>query len=1036
MSTTAKYVVASMSLAAVVLGQVAATGAEGRELPAGAVVDVQTCLPAGHIRMDGHIGRRMADCMENLVTAWDLDRLVKPFRDKTDGADDQWRGDYWGKWFTALAWGCAHQPTAEHRRLLDRAVKQLIATQGPNGNIGTFAGEKRLVGAYDIWARQCVILGLVADYDLTADKAALDAACRELDCLIGELNQKKLRIPDLSWPEFKGLAPSVVVESGALLYQRTGLKKYRDFSERIVAQWNEPSKLLPKGLRLVDDALAGKPAREVGHPKAYEQLHCFIGVCELYRATGNRKYLDAAVALARNIRADELFVTGTGSEHERWFKGQTQQTRVVVQPAETCVTTHWMYLCWQLLRLTGDPIYADEMETSLDNALLGALMPDGHWWAYHEGLMGQRVPSWVAQADVGLSCCVVSGSRGLMLTPFWAVMQAKNGPVVNLYFSGQFEAKTGSGGSIGLTIQTEYPREGTVHLSVTRAAPETFTLAVRIPSWSRETTLKVNDQLQPAKPGTYAEIQRKWAEGDRIELILDMRTRVLNAPDGNGQVALKRGPIVLALDDRLTPAEKGAVAVLERNAASPAGVKPNLEAAQKAGVWMAFDVPFFVNGTKRALTMCDYASAGNRWSQDNQFRTWLPQPLNLGTAYQTATTWRTVSLPEGAKPQAPDIQAERGVGLDDLALSSKGTTATADSQFTKEPSSPLKAIDGVIAGPWDSSNRWVSSLETPHPHWIEVKLRQAAQVGTIVVRFADPAGHPTSFQGLVGKDGKDLVPVFDVTGYKNPRYFRTAIPPVIIDTFRLVIRASANPACANAAQISEIELYSPTPHSEQHANTRWGGRKVERILFLGNSITLVRPAAWCDWKGNWGMAASAEDKDYVHLLVHSLAGLAGNQPEIMVENIAEFERQYATYAVNANLKKHLDFKPDIVVVAIGENVPALGTDEAKANFRVSFSRLLSAIRNAGQPAICVRSCFWADKSKDDILRQCCAEIGGVFVDIGGLGRDESNMARSERKFKHDGVAGHPGDKGMKAIADAIFIALTSPRGKSSGGRSQ
>jgi alpha-galactosidase len=74
----------------------------------------------------------------------------------------------------------------------------------------------------------------------------------------------------------------------------------------------------------------------------------------------------------------------------------------------------------------------------------------------------------------------------------------------------------------------------------------------------------------------------------------------------------------------------------------------------------------------------------------------------------------------------------------------------------------------------------------------------------------------------------------------------------------------------------------------------------------------------------------------------------------------------------------------------------------------------------------VRSCFWANKAKDDIMQQTCAAVGGIFVDISKLGKDESNYARSERSFAHAGVANHPGDKGMKAIADALLRAMTSP----------
>ena len=147
--TNVAQCVAAVSLTVIVTFGVQSAAA-GVEVPQTAhptaVADVETRLQPGQIQMGGELGRRMADCMANLITAWDLDRLIKPFRDKTDGRDNQWRGDYWGKWFTALAWGYAHQPTPEHRRLLDRAVKELIATQGPDGNIGTFAGETRLVG--------------------------------------------------------------------------------------------------------------------------------------------------------------------------------------------------------------------------------------------------------------------------------------------------------------------------------------------------------------------------------------------------------------------------------------------------------------------------------------------------------------------------------------------------------------------------------------------------------------------------------------------------------------------------------------------------------------------------------------------------------------------------------------------------------------------------------------------------------------------------------------------------------------------------
>jgi hypothetical protein len=80
----------------------------------------------------------------------------------------------------------------------------------------------------------------------------------------------------------------------------------------------------------------------------------------------------------------------------------------------------------------------------------------------------------------------------------------------------------------------------------------------------------------------------------------------------------------------------------------------------------------------------------------------------------------------------------------------------------------------------------------------------------------------------------------------------------------------------------------------------------------------------------------------------------------------------------------------------------------------------------------VRSCFWADAAKDEVLRQACQDVNGIFVDAGPIGRDAANATRSERAFTHDGVATHPGDKGMKALADAIVGAVLNSQTKKTG----
>ena len=196
-----------------------------------------------------------------------------------------------------------------------------------------------------------------------------------------------------------------------------------------------------------------------------------------------------------------------------------------------------------------------------------------------------------------------------------------------------------------------------------------------------------------------------------------------------------------------------------------------------------------------------------------------------------------------------------------------------------------------------------------------------------------------------------------------------------------------------------------------------------KVLFLGNSITKHGPKADIDWSGNWGMAASAEANDYVHLVTKALTEKAGTAPQVMVKNIADFERAYSGYDIAAKLKEAIEFKADLIILAIGENVPGLKTAEEKTKLQASITTLLSALKGERKPTILVRSCFWANAAKDEALQQACTTVGGIYVNIGSLSKDESNYARSERPYKHAGVANHPGDKGMAAIAAALVKAV-------------
>ena len=119
----------------------------------------------------------------------------------------------------------------------------------------------------------------------------------------------------------------------------------------------------------------------------------------------------------------------------------------------------------------------------------------------------------------------------------------------------------------------------------------------------------------------------------------------------------------------------------------------------------------------------------------------------------------------------------------------------------------------------------------------------------------------------------------------------------------------------------------------------------QRILFVGNSLTSHGPKADIDWHGNWGMAATSLDKDYVHVVTKALATKQGATPVIMVKNVADFERNHVGYDIAGKFADAAGFKADLVILWIGENVAALKTAEAQAKYQEQVTALLKTLKS-------------------------------------------------------------------------------------------
>ncbi|MEN8201177.1 MAG: beta-L-arabinofuranosidase domain-containing protein [Bacteroidota bacterium] len=619
-------------------------------------------LANSHI--DGFLGSRMDSCIQNGVMTVNYGLYSAPFRDHTDDVSPNFKGEFWGKWYTSAMLGYGYQPDPKYKEIIDASLKEILDTQEKDGRISSYSREKTFE-LWDIWGRKYVILGLVANYEQTGNRKALKAAAGVVDELIKVAGPGKTKLTETGLQVLGSMSATSVLEPVVLVYKYTGDNKYLDFAEFMVSQWSEPNAYTNTGMRLIEDAIAGVPPLQISSPKGYEMMSCFEGVCELYRATGKKLYLDAAVSFGKSLLEREIMIVGSGSSTELWCDGAFRQTQLLEQPMETCVTATWMKFTYQLLRLTGDPLWADQMEITLYNALLGAMNESGNWWAYYSPLMGERIPSPMQVPQCHSSCCVANGPRGLLTVPLWSVMQNETGPVINLYTQGEWRQTLQDGSEVVLMQETSYPEDGRVVITLDQEKDASFTLSLRIPAWSNQTDLRVNGEKVGVTPGTYAKIDRAWSNGDQITLDLDMRGRVLQAPGSITELAVMRGPVVLALDSRVVePAgynlwllpddtewehkdDFGGLKYVLPEQVNESGNERYIELTpvkeKPEGVWMAFEVPFlhkithFFGHEVKPQVMFDYASAGNGYSEENMFRVWIPQPLFMNDIFPEKT---------------------------------------------------------------------------------------------------------------------------------------------------------------------------------------------------------------------------------------------------------------------------------------------------------------------------------------------------------------------------------------------------------------
>jgi DUF1680 family protein len=346
--------------------------------------------------------------------------------------------------------------------------------------------------------------------------------------------------------------------------------------------------------------------------------------------TGNPDYLKAVELTVQDIMDEEINVAGAGTSFECWYHGKDLQTRPTYHTMETCVTITWMKLNYDLLCISGNPKYADNIETTYYNALMASTNSGCSAIEMYSPLEGHRGDS-NHQCGMDMNCCSANGPRGYMLIPRYALMTSENEIYVNLYTNFSATFKFASKNVINIDQKTTYPVGDVVKIIVTPQKSEEFTIVLRIPDWSTQNHILVNgEKTAEITSGGYTKLTRQWKKGDEIELRLDLSGRVVKL---NSHTAILRGPIVLARDSRFNDGFVDEAAVIQQKMGI---VDIQISDFKPEGVWLSFTVPVML-GTgiastseePRQIHFCDFGSAGNTWDPETRYRVWLPEPLNV-----------------------------------------------------------------------------------------------------------------------------------------------------------------------------------------------------------------------------------------------------------------------------------------------------------------------------------------------------------------------------------------------------------------------
>jgi hypothetical protein len=495
-------------------------------------------LPIGSIKPKGWVRQQLE--LEAQGMTGHLQEISKWCKfDDNAWSDAQGRGHsgweelpYWLKGYGDLGYVLGDQQITKSAR---KWIEAVLASQEADGWFGPRGLKTGLKGKPDLWPHMVMCNVLQSFYEYTGDERVVPFLTRYFKWLN---TQPKENFGAGYWPRIRF---GDNVETLYWLYNRTGEPWLLELAKRI----HENMQDWTTGVHDWHNVNLAQGFRE---PGVY------------YQQSKEERFLRAAENNYQAIMGVYGQFPGGGfAGDENCRPGYTDPR----QGFETCGIVEFMHSFEMLLKISGNPIWADRCEDIAVNSFPAALTPD--WKGLHYLTCANQVQldkenkSPEIQNDGTMfsyspferyRCCQHNVAHGW---PYYAeelwLATADRGLCASLYAASEVSAKAGSGVNVKIAEETDYPFGDTITLRLSAAQPVKFPLYLRIPRWCADASARINGKSVrfASKPLSYVVLDREWKDGDTVSLRLPMQVSVQKWEKNHDAVSVNYGPLTFSL---------------------------------------------------------------------------------------------------------------------------------------------------------------------------------------------------------------------------------------------------------------------------------------------------------------------------------------------------------------------------------------------------------------------------------------------------------------------------------------------------------